>query len=190
MTLIILAQLGGYGPGKWYHSKGPYNESRRQYECVLFYVDGLYREKVTFEIEYEMNNAAFRYNDCSELYLSLYSGETIKYLESFKGQILFPNKDMPRSGNYNAHTYGTNSNSFPFIESTNINPGYHTFSFELDASQLKFKPYNQYIEFSLVSYGTDKHIFTQYASKNGYYKDDVLSEINEEQEKYETLPTK
>ena len=82
MILIILIHLGGYGPRKWYHSKGPYNESARQYECVFFYVDGLYREKVTFEIEYEMYNAALRYNDCSELYLSLYSEDTIKYLQS------------------------------------------------------------------------------------------------------------
>ena len=83
-----------YGPGKWYHSKGPYNEYRRQYECVFFYVDGLYREEVVFEIEYEMNNAAIRYGDCSELYLTLYSEDTIKYLDSFKGQILFPLKEM------------------------------------------------------------------------------------------------
>ena len=24
------------GPGKWYYSPGPYDESRRQYECILF----------------------------------------------------------------------------------------------------------------------------------------------------------
>ena len=24
-----------YGPGKWYHSEGPYNEYRRQYECLF-----------------------------------------------------------------------------------------------------------------------------------------------------------
>lgn len=177
-----------YGPGKWYHSEGPYNESARRYECVFFYVDGLYREKVTFEIEYEMYNAALRYNDCSELYLSLYSEETIKYLKSYKGQILIPNKDMPSSGNYEAYTYGTNSNSFAFTESNTINPGYHTFSFELDESQLKFKPYNQYIEFSLISYGTDKHIFTQYAPSNYYSNDNVLSELREEQSKYESAP--
>ena len=43
-----------YGPGKWYHSDGPYSESARNYECIFFYVDGLYRENITFEIEYEM----------------------------------------------------------------------------------------------------------------------------------------
>lgn len=42
-----------YGPGKWYHSEGPYSEYSRQYECLLFYVDGIYRENITFEIEYE-----------------------------------------------------------------------------------------------------------------------------------------
>ena len=70
-----------YGPGKWYHSKGPYSEYLEQYECVFFYVNGLYREEVVFEIEYEMNNAALRYNDVSELYLSFYSEETINYFK-------------------------------------------------------------------------------------------------------------
>lgn len=179
---------GGLGPGKWYHSKGPYNESYCQYECLLFYVDGLYREEVVFEIEYEMYNAALRYADSSELYLAPYSEDTIKFLDSFKGQILIPNTDMPKEGNYNAHTYGTNAHAFPFTESNSINPGYHTFSFDLDQSQLKFKPYNRYIEFTLVSYGPDKHIFTEYASQNDYYHDDVLSELLEEQAKYEALP--
>ena len=178
----------GLGPGKWYHSEGPYNENRRQYECVLFYVDGLYRETVVFEIEYEMYNAALRYNDCSELYITPYSESTINFLKSFKGQILIPNEMMPMPGNYDAYTYGTNFHDFPFTESGSVNPGYHTFSFELNESQLKFKPYNQYIEFSLISHGEDKHIFTQYASVNDYYYDDVLWELNEEQAKYEALP--
>ena len=175
----------GYGPGKWYHSKGPYNESARDYECVFFYVDGLYREKVTFEIEYEMNNAALRYGDCSELYLSLFSEDSVNYLESFNAQILIPQEDMPRSGNYDAYTYGTNSVRFPFTESNTLNPGYHTFSFNLDKSDLKFKPYNEYIEFSLISYGEDSHIFTDYASRNYYYYDNVLEELRQEQVDYE-----
>lgn len=83
------------GPNKWYHSPGPYNEANRDYECLLFYVDDLYREKVTFEIQYYMYNAAFKYNDCSELYLSIYSGNTIKYLNSLKGQIILRKDDMP-----------------------------------------------------------------------------------------------
>ena len=132
-----------------------------------------------------MYNASFRYNDCSELYLAMYSGDTIKYLDSFKGQILFANKDMPSKGNFYAHTYGTNATKFPFAISTTKNPGYHTFSFELDESDLKFKPYNQYMEFALVSYGADKHSFTEYASINDYYNDDVLSELILEHIKYE-----
>ena len=43
-----------YGPGKWYHSKGPYNEESADYECLMIYVDGLYRGKYTFEIQYIM----------------------------------------------------------------------------------------------------------------------------------------
>ncbi len=132
-----------------------------------------------------MYNAALRYNDCSELYLSLYSEDTIKYLKSFKGQILIPNKDMPRVGNYYAHTYGTNSISFPFEESLTLNKGYHTFSFNLNKSQLKFKPYNQYIEFSLVSFGDDKHKFTEFAPSNYYSEDNVLFELEQEQKEYE-----
>ena len=179
---------GGLGPGKWYYSKGPYNEYLRDYECLLIYVDGLYREKVTFEIEYEMYNVAARYNDCSELYLSFYSGDTTKYLKSFKGQILIPYKDMPITGTYEAYTYGTNSHSFPFTESKYINSGYHTFSFELDESDLKFKPYNQFIEFDLISYGIDKHIFTDFAPSNLYSDDNVLEELRQEQEEYEAEP--
>ena len=135
-----------------------------------------------------MVNAALRYRDCSELYITPYSGETIKYLNSFKGQILFPNEDMPSAGNYTAHTYGTNANEFPFTESDTINPGYHTFLFSLDKSQLKFRPYNEYIEFSLVSFGEDKRIFTEYAPANRYSNTDVLDETREEQAKYEATP--
>ena len=179
----------GYGPRKWYHSDGPYNEFIGNYECVFFYVDGLYRENITFEIEYEMYNAALRYGDCSELYLSLFSEDSVKYLESFDAQILILNKDMPRAGNYDAYTYGTNSNRFPFTESKTLNPGYHTFSFNLNEEQLKFKPYNEYIEFSLISYGNDKHIFTDYASQNLYYDYPALAELRQEQANYETTYT-
>lgn len=178
-----------YGPGKWYHSEGPYDEEAAQYECVFFYVDGLYREEVVFEIEYEMHNAALRYNDCSDLYLSLYSEDTIKYLNSFKAQILFPNEDMPAAGNYKVYTYGTNDNEFPVTESATMNPGYYTFSFELDEDQLKFRPYNEYIEFDLVAYGNDKHIFTEYAPSNYYSYDNVLSEIYMEQKAYALAPS-
>lgn len=177
-----------YGPGKWYHSEGPYDEEDAQYECVFFYVDGLYREEVVFEIEYEMHNAALRYNDCSDLYLSLYSEETIKYLDSFKAQILFPDEDMPSRENFSVYTYGTNANHFPVKGSASMNPGYFTFWFELDEEDLQFKPYNQYIEFDLISYGEDKHIFTEYAPSNYYSDDDVLDEIFEEQQEYASAP--
>lgn len=179
-----------YGPGKWYHSEGPYNEDLARYECIFFYVDGLYREQVTFEIQYEMNNAALRYSDVSELYLSMYSEETIKYLESFKGQILIPNKDMPKKENYLAHTYGTNSHTFEFEESNTINPGYHTFIFDLDKEDLKFKKYNQYLEFSLLAYNNDKHIFTNYAPSNYYSNDIYLEEALEAIKEYDNLPIK
>ena len=179
-----------YGPGKWYHSEGPYSESLEQYECVFFYVDGLYREEVVFEIEYEMHNAALKYNDCSDLYLALYSGSTVNHLESFKAQILFPNADMPAPGNYEVYTYGTNANDFPVKESATLNRGYYTFYFELDEDDLKFRPYNEYIEFDLVAHGEDKHIFTEHAPSNYYTDDDVLYEIYEEQQEYAQTPAR
>ena len=172
-----------YGPYKWYHSVGPYSEYMRRYECVFFYVDGLYRGDITFEIQYEMNNAALKYSDVSELYLTMYSEDTIKYLDSFKGQILIANKDMPKEGNYLAHTFGTNNYTFAFEESDTLNPGYHTFIFDLDKDDLKFKWYNQFIEFTLLSYNDDRHIFTDYAPDNIYsndvYLDEALTAINE-----------
>lgn len=179
-----------YGPGKWYHSEGPYDEDLANYECIFFYVDGLYREEVTFEIQYEMHNAALRYLDVSELYLTMFSEETIKYLESFKGQILIPEKDMPKKGNYLAHTYGTNSNTFAYTESDTQNPGYHTFSFDLDQEDLKFKNYNQYLEFSLLSYHEDRHIFTDYAPSNIYSNDVYLEEALNAIKEYDELPIK
>ncbi len=179
-----------YGPGKWYHSEGPYNEDLERYECVFFYVNGLYREEVTFEIQYVMHNAALRYRDVSELYVSMYSEDTIKYLESFKGEILIPDKDMPQKGNYLAHTYGTNSNTFAYQESDTINPGYHTFSFHLDKNDLQFKTYNQYIEFSLLAFNEDRHIFTDYAPANYYSNDVYLEEALDAIDEYDAMPAK
>ena len=177
-----------YGPGKWYHSEGPYNEYTEDYECVFFYVDGLYREKVTFEIEYEMYNAALRYGDCSDLYIAMYSGDTTKYLQSLNAEILIPNKDMPQKGNYKVTTYGTNAGSFPVEESATKNEGYYTFSFNLSEEELQFKKYNEYIEFDLVSFGEDKHIFAEHASENYYSNEPALEEILEEQEYYANAP--
>lgn len=179
-----------YGPGKWFHSPGPYNEDYRDYECVFFYIDDVYRETMVFEVTYEMHNAALKYNDCSDLYLALYSENTINHLKSYHGEILFPNKDMPAPGNYWVTTYGTNANSFPVEESATMNPGYYTFYFDLDEDDLKFRPYNEFIEFDLVAYGDDKHIFTEYAPDNYYTRDDVLVEIREEQKDYQNAPQK
>lgn len=55
----------------WHHSDGtgiyPDND-----ESLLIYIPWTYREKMTFKIVYSMNNAALKYKDCSELYLSMY----------------------------------------------------------------------------------------------------------------------
>ena len=173
-----------YGPRKWYHSEGPYNEYSRDYECLLFYIDDVYREEMVFEIEYIMNNPAFRYKDCSELWLTFYSEDTIKYLESFVGEVLIKNSDMPKKGDYEATTYGTNKYDFPFTESTDKHPGYHTFSFDLDKSDLKFNKFNEYLEFTLVSFGADRYKFTENALPNYYSNDYVLDELLYEKEEF------
>ena len=93
----------------WHHSKGtgryPDND-----ESLLIYIPWTYREKMTFKIVYSMNNAALKYNDCSELYLSMYSGNTITKLNSYKAQILIPKNLMPSK--YYAYTFGTGVNMF------------------------------------------------------------------------------
>ena len=172
------------GPGKWFHSEGPYNESARRYECLMFYIDDVYREEMTFEIEYELHNAALRYNDCSNLYLTMYSGETCKYLDSYKAEILIPDKDMPAEGNYTFDSYGTNRHTIPVTESATANPGYHTFSIDLDRGDLKFKPFNEYIEFEIVSYGDDRHIFTEYAPDNMWSDYNYLEEWQDAYDSY------
>jgi len=172
---------------RWHHSKGsgryPDND-----ESVLIYIPWTYREKMTFKIVYSMNNAALKYNDCSELYLSMYSGNTIKKLNSYKAQILIPDNLMPSE--YYAYTFGTANIRLPFTKSETINPGYNTFSIDLDKSELKFNYHNRYIEFCLLAYGDDKHIFTQYAPDNLYSDEDVLDECIAENEYYETLNQK
>ena len=179
----------GYGPDKWFHSKGPFN-GYTNFECLLFYVNGLYRDTVVFEIEYEMYNAALRYADSSELYLPFYDASSAKYLKSVKGEILIPVDKMPKEGNYYANTYGTNANSFPYEKSSTKNKGYTTFSFSLNEKDLKFKPHNSFIEFALVSFGEDKHAFTEYASRNMYYDEPALEELKQEQKEYDDLPKK
>lgn len=174
-----ISTLPGLGPNHWYHSEGPYNESLRQYECVLFYVEGIYRDTVTFEVEYEMFNASLRYADCSVINLLLYADKDAKYLDSVKGQIVFPNGKMPSDGNYQTFTYGTTAHTFNNLvhKSVDAVSGDTTFAFELNKKHLKFKPYNSHIEFALVAFGSDKHIFTQHASLNTYSNSLALSEI-------------
>ncbi len=180
----------GLGPDKWYHSPGPYNESRRQYECVFFYVNDLYREEVVYELEYDVYNVVLKYNDCCDLYLYPYYGTTIQYLDSFTGEILIADKDMPSKGNYDVFTYGTKAESFPIEESDSLNPGYHTFCFDLDEDDLKFRTYNSYLEFELVAHGDDYNIFADYAPDNLYSDEDVLDEIYEEQQYYANIAGK
>ena len=168
---------------RWHHSDGsgryPDND-----ESLLIYIPWTYREKMTFKIVYSMNNAALKYNDCSELYLAMYSGNTITKLNSYKAQILIPDNIMPST--YYAYTFGTANSRLPYTESDYINPGYHTFSIDLDESDLKFNYHNRYIEFCLLAYGNDKHIFTKYAPNNMYSKENVLDECISENEYYET----
>ena len=167
----------------WHHSDGdgryPDND-----ESLLIYIPWTYREKMTFKIVYSMNNAALKYNDCSELYLSLYSGNTITKLKSYKAQILIPNDIMPTL--YHAYTFGTSNNRLKYRVSSSNHPGYTTFSINLDKSDLKFNYHNRYIEFCLLSYGRDKHIFTKYAPNNAYSNEDVLDECIAENEYYES----
>ncbi len=163
--------------GTWYHSEGPYSKSNEKYECVFFYVDGIYRDEITFEITYEMNNVALKYKDCSDLYLMLYGELPITDLESYKAQILIPEDEMPGAGSFEFYTYGTNENGFDVQQSNSLNIGYHTFSIDLDEEELSFRPYNQYLEFELVAYDEDKHIFTENAHLNSYSYDNVLHEI-------------
>lgn len=168
---------------RWHHSKGtgkyPDND-----ESLLIYIPWTYREKMTFKIVYSMNNAALKYKDCSELYLSMYSGNTITKLNSYKAQILIPNNIMPST--YHSYTFGTAKNRIPYTESKSINPGYHTFLFNLDKSDLKFNYHNRYIEFCLLAYGKDKHIFTKHAPNNKYSYENALDECIAENEYYET----
>lgn len=172
------------GPGKWYHSEGPYNESQHQYECLMLYLDGVYDEEMVFEIEYERYNTALRYKDCSDLYLPLFNDHDCDHLDSFKTEILFPNEIMPAQGDYYYVTYGTNAYDFPVTESATANPGYYTFTIDLGRRELKFKPYSEFIEFDLVAYGDSKHSFTEYAPDNMWSDWDCLAEIKTAQDDY------
>ncbi len=167
----------------WYHSKGtgryPDND-----ESLLIYIPWTHKGKLKFKIEYSMNYAALKYNDCSELYLSMYSGPTIRKLKSYRADILIPNDIMPST--YNVYTMGT-SKKIPYTKSLSTNPGYTTFTIDLKKSDLKFHKNDEYIEFCLLAFGEDKHIFTKYAPRNDYTYDDALAECIEEDEYYANL---
>lgn len=163
--------------GTWYHSPGPYNKASDRYEALFFYVDGIYRDEVTFVICYEINHVGLKYKDCSDLYLLLYGEMPVTDLESYKAEILIPDEDMPSADNYEYYTYGTNNNGFSVHESSTLHPGYHTFAIDLDEEDLQFKAYNQYLEFELVAYDQDKHILTDSALHNDYTSDYALNEI-------------
>ena len=165
----------------WHHSKGSGRHPDDD-ESLLIYIPWTYRDKLKFKIVYSMNNAALKYNDCSELYLSMYSGNTIKKLKSFKADILIPNEIMPST--YNVFTFGTSKDRIPFNESDSKYNGYHTFSIDLNKDDLKFNFKNRYIEFCLVAYGEDKHIFTKYAPNNKYSNDNVYDELIDENNYY------
>ncbi len=51
---------------------------------------------------------------------------------------------------------------------------------------MKFNNHNRYLEFSLLAYGEDKHIFTKYAPNNAWTSYNVLDECIEENEYYES----
>ncbi len=172
------------GPGKWYHSEGPYNEDLNQWESLIFYLDGVYNGEITFEIEYERYNTALKFNDCSDLYLTMICDHNLNHLDSYKAEILFPDKDMPAEGDYYYLTYGTNDYKFPVTESATANPGYHTFIIDLDKRDLKFKSHTEYLEFDLVAYGDSKNIFTEYAPDNMWSEWDCLAEIKAEQDAF------
>ena len=171
----------------WHHSdaSGAYPDND---ESLLIYIPWTYRDKLKFKIVYKMNNAALKYNDSSELYLSMYSGKSIKKLNSFKADILVPKDIMPSK--YYAYTYGTSNDRLPFKESDTKNQGYHTFSIDLDKDELKFDRHNRYLEFCLIAYGEDKHIFTKYAPNNNYSNENVLDELIAENNHYTTLNSK
>lgn len=172
------------GPGKWFHSPGPYNEYSADYECVFFYLDNVYRDQMTFEIEYELYNAVLRYGDCADLYITMFEGVDTKKLESFHGEILIPNKDMPQQGGYDVLSYGTEEGDFFVAESADANPGYYTFYFDLTEDQLSSCINNDFIEIEIVSFGAGKHAFAEYASHNDWYDYPALNEIWEENAEY------
>lgn len=170
------------GPGKWYHDR----EARSSARVLYFYVDGLYREKITFEIEYEIYNIGLPYKDSSIMTLSIYDDSSIVNIQSLNGQVLIPDNVMPQEGNYDIYTYGTNFNSFPYLVSRVMNPGYVTFAFDLTDAHLMFKPHNRNLEFVMIAYGDNRHILSRSWPEHSNSNNDMLESFREDRENYET----
>ena len=145
-------------------------------------------EDYVYEVEYTVRNVASRYNDASELYLSIFKGDGISsdiyYLDYLSVEILIANKDMPKKGNYIYHTYGSDCFIYDVAESDTKNPGYHTFFFEADEDTMNFNILKEHphISFSLLAFNSDKSIFTEnlhsYDIKKTDYLDIALNRIN------------
>lgn len=168
----------------YYHDEGPYDPINDTGECVMIYPGGVYREIMTFEIQYIMYDAVLRYEDCSDLYVCMYSEDTVNTFESFEAEFLIPNDMMPDDDNYEVYTYGTTELDFDYDESSTRNPGYHTIYFELDEDDLKFNNSTEYIEIEIISKNEDRHSIAPYASRNDFYNDEAYDDIIEEMEDY------
>lgn len=174
------------GPKKWYYSKGPYNEYRDAYECLMIYHEPIYKGQLKFEIEYEIHNVTFKYLDSSELYLQIFNGDETRFLKHFGAEILIPNELMPEEQNYYARAYGTFSSFIDYNVDAEKNPGFNTFYFNVDdAKEFYLKPYDNFVEFLIVSYSQDKHIFAEHAPKNRYTDTNALDDLIDERNDYE-----
>jgi len=182
----------GYGPNHYFYSCGPYDERLRAYECLMLYPDQgtLYADTVRFEIVYEITNIVLTYQDCSDLNICFFSEDDCYKLKSFSAEILIKNEDMPKTGEYTMYSYGTNKEPFEVKESATANPGYYTFSINLDKDDLKFSNYNEFIEIELVEYGSSAKTFAKYATANDYSNEVALAEIKAEIAEYYQTPQK
>ncbi|MCL1945317.1 MAG: DUF2207 domain-containing protein [Firmicutes bacterium] len=175
---------------QWFHSKGPYNEYDL-WESVLIYINATSNMNIVFELEYYMYNATMRYADASQLHLTLYEGEEIKTLNKVHGQILFADNLMPQKDNCLPWAFGTESHTVDFSIDTTTNAGYTTFEINLQQDKLKnWAKYNMYLEFGLISYGEDSHIFSQYASQNQYYNTQQKDWLVQQVHDWANLPEK
>ncbi|MCL2587120.1 MAG: DUF2207 domain-containing protein [Firmicutes bacterium] len=142
---------------------------------IIFYIDNLFRKTVTMKVEFYMLNAVMRYGDASELYVSIFSGRSIRHLRNVDARINIPNNLMPQEGNFHAFTLGTNSNTFDFTMESDLTQT--SFVFSLSGRQLRFRPFNEFIEFAIISFGDDRHVFSQHASMNDRFNDSMYQTL-------------